>query len=195
MQSRRLRQPLAVKIEANRSVTRDAFAGRSRTRSRIASLTILQRRPNRDPTSRLARVHRELIISLAARHHLPAIYAFRLFVADGGLISYGPDAIDPYRRAAGYVDRILKGQKPADLPVQAPVKYEITINFSRGLLRRIRPGHTAIAARACRRGDRVGGGQIAAARRRPAPGYPRMVVFGASDPLPSVAARVGSLNR
>lgn len=80
-------------------------------------------------TSRLARAHRELIISLAARHRLPAIYAFRLFVTDGGLISYGPDSIDPYRRAAGYVDRILKGQKPADLPVQAPVKYEITINL------------------------------------------------------------------
>ncbi len=80
-------------------------------------------------TSRLARVHRELIISLAARYHLPAIYAFRLFVANGGLISYGPDSIDPYRRAAGYVDRILKCEKPADLPVQAPVKYEITINL------------------------------------------------------------------
>jgi putative ABC transport system substrate-binding protein len=80
-------------------------------------------------TSRLARVHRELIISLAARHHLPAIYAFRVYVAGGGLISYGPDSTDPYRRAAGYVDRILKGEKPADLPVQAPTKYELVINL------------------------------------------------------------------
>ena len=63
-----------------------------------------------------------LIISLAARHRLPAAYPFRLFVADGGLVSYGPDTIDPYKRAAGYVDRILKGEKPADMPVQAPTK-------------------------------------------------------------------------
>jgi len=79
--------------------------------------------------STLAAVHRELIITLAARHKLPAVYFFRFFVAGGGLISYGPDPIDPYRRAAGYVDRILKGEKPADLPVQAPVKYELAINL------------------------------------------------------------------
>ena len=73
--------------------------------------------------------HRKLIIALAARHRLPAVYAFRFMAADGGLISYGPDSVDPYRRAATYVDRILKGEKPGDLPVQAPVKYELVINL------------------------------------------------------------------
>jgi putative ABC transport system substrate-binding protein len=73
--------------------------------------------------------HRDLIIELAARHKLPAIYFDRTFVAAGGLISYGPDQVDQYRQAAGYVDRILKGEKPADLPVQAPVKYETLINL------------------------------------------------------------------
>ena len=70
-----------------------------------------------------------LIISLAAQHRLPATYPFRLYVAAGGLIGYGPDPIDPHRRAAGYVDRILKGEKPANLPVQAPSKYELVINL------------------------------------------------------------------
>jgi putative ABC transport system substrate-binding protein len=74
-------------------------------------------------------IRRDLIIALAARHRLPAVYSFRYFVTAGGLISYGPDTIDPLRRAAGYVDRILKGEKPADLPVQAPVKYELVINL------------------------------------------------------------------
>jgi len=74
-------------------------------------------------------LHRKLIIALAARHRLPAIYGYPSFVTDGGLISYGPDSMDGYRRAAGYVDRILKGAKPADLPVQAPVKYELAINL------------------------------------------------------------------
>ena len=74
-------------------------------------------------------VHRDLIITLAARHRLPAVYSFRYFVTAGGLISYGPNPIDLYRRAAGYVDRILKGEKPADLPVQAPTKYELVINL------------------------------------------------------------------
>src|SRR3954468_21469501 len=73
--------------------------------------------------------HRDLIVTLAARHRLPAIYASRYFVTDGGLISYGPDILDQYRRAAGYVDRILKGEKPADLPVQAPTKYDLLINL------------------------------------------------------------------
>jgi putative ABC transport system substrate-binding protein len=77
----------------------------------------------------LATFHRGLIISLAARHRLPAVYISRFFVTEGGLISYGPDLIDHYRRAAGYVDRILKGEKPADLPVQAPTKYETVINL------------------------------------------------------------------
>jgi putative ABC transport system substrate-binding protein len=74
-------------------------------------------------------IHRELIIMLAARHRLPTVYPFRYFVTDGGLISYGPNLIDIYRRAAGYVDRILKGEKPADLAVQAPTKYELVINL------------------------------------------------------------------
>jgi len=76
-----------------------------------------------------ATVHRSLIIALAARHKLPAIYFERTFAVDGGLISYGPDLIDQYRRAPSYVDRILKGEKPADLPVQAPTKYELAINL------------------------------------------------------------------
>jgi putative ABC transport system substrate-binding protein len=74
-------------------------------------------------------VHRDLIVKLAARHRLPAVYPFRFWVAGGGLISYGPDLVDQYRRAAGYVDRILKGEKAADLPVQAPTKYETVLNL------------------------------------------------------------------
>ena len=79
--------------------------------------------------SPLATVHRDLIITLAARHKLPAVYFERHFVAAGGLISYGPNIVDQYQHAAGYVDRILKGEKPADLPVQAPTKYELVINL------------------------------------------------------------------
>ena len=76
-----------------------------------------------------AQRHRDLIVTLAARHKLPAVYFERSFVAAGGLISYGADFVDQYRRAAGYVDRILKGEKPADLPVQAPTKYEMVLNL------------------------------------------------------------------
>ena len=77
----------------------------------------------------MAAVNRELIIALAARYKLPAVYYQRFFVTDGGLISYGPNTIDPYRRAASYVDRILKGEKPADLPVQEPTKIVLAINL------------------------------------------------------------------
>jgi len=100
--------------EIERAVT--AFA-----RSRSGGLIVT--------VSSLALVHRDLIIKLAARHKLPAVYFQRPFVAGGGLISYGADPVDQYRRAASYVDRILKGEKPADLPVQAPTKYELVINL------------------------------------------------------------------
>jgi putative tryptophan/tyrosine transport system substrate-binding protein len=74
-------------------------------------------------------IHRDLIITLAARHRLPAVYAYRVFVTHGGLITYGPDIASQYRRAAGYANRILKGENPADLPVQSPTKYELVINL------------------------------------------------------------------
>jgi ABC-type uncharacterized transport system substrate-binding protein len=80
-------------------------------------------------SSPLAALHRKLIVSLAARHKLPAVYAAQYIASVGGLVSYGPDFVDQYRHAAGYVDRILKGEKPADLPVQAPTKYELVINL------------------------------------------------------------------
>jgi putative ABC transport system substrate-binding protein len=79
--------------------------------------------------SALASVPRDRIIALAARHKLPTVYPYRDMVIGGGLIAYGPDLIDRFGRAAGYVDRILKGEKPADLPVQAPTKYELVINL------------------------------------------------------------------
>ena len=93
-----------------------------------ATVTAHAREPNGGlivPASPLSIVQRDLIITLAAQHRLPAVYSLRFFVASGGLISYGPDTIEPVPRAAGYVDRILKGEKPADLPVQAPTKYEL----------------------------------------------------------------------
>jgi putative ABC transport system substrate-binding protein len=92
-------------------------------------------------------IHRGLIITLAARHKLPAVYVERSFVAAGGLISYGANQIDQYRRAAGYVDRILKGEKPADLPVQSPTKYELVINLktAKALALTVPPSLLAIA--------------------------------------------------
>ena len=80
------------------------------------------------PSGRVS-LHRDLIIAVAARHKLPAVYPFHYMVTGGGLISFAPDWVDQYRPAAGYVDRILKGEKPADLPVQAPTKYELVINL------------------------------------------------------------------
>jgi putative ABC transport system substrate-binding protein len=79
--------------------------------------------------SPLTAIHRDLIVALAAQHRLPAVYPFRYFATRGGLISYGPDSIEPYRQAAGYVDRILRGEKPTNLPVQAPAKYDLVINL------------------------------------------------------------------
>jgi putative ABC transport system substrate-binding protein len=96
------------------------------------AVTAFARSPNGGlivTASALATRHRDLIIALAARHRLPAVYSYRYMVAAGGLVSYGPDSIDQYRRAAGYVDRILKGEKPSDLPVQAPTKYALVINL------------------------------------------------------------------
>ena len=95
-------------------------------------ITAFAREPNGGlvvPVSASAVRHRDAIITGAARHRLPSVYAYRHFVSAGGLISYGPDLLGQYRRAAGYVDRILKGEKPADLPVQAPTKYELVINL------------------------------------------------------------------
>src|SRR5262249_30431991 len=81
------------------------------------------------PASGVATSHSGFIVELAARYKLPAVYAFRDIVIDGGLVSYGPDWLDQYRRSADYVDRILRGEKPADLPVQAPTKYELVVNL------------------------------------------------------------------
>jgi putative ABC transport system substrate-binding protein len=81
------------------------------------------------PVSARAVIHQQTIIEQAARHRLPAVYPYRYFVTSGGLLSYGPDLVDQYHRAAGYVDRILKGERPADLPVQAPTKYELVVNL------------------------------------------------------------------
>jgi len=107
----------------------DQLSGPRRDRARYYCI---RRVPNCGPivtATALAVVHRELILTLAARHKLPAVYFERLFVTGGGLISYGPDVADQYTRAASYVDRIFKGEKPADLPVQAPTKYELVIDL------------------------------------------------------------------
>ena len=96
------------------------------------AIVAFSRVPNRGliATSALAlNAHRDLILGLAARHRLPAIYPRRFWVDQGGLVSYGPDVVTSSRLAAGYVDRILKGEKPADKPVQAPTKYELVINL------------------------------------------------------------------
>ena len=95
------------------------------------AVTAFARSPNGGliVTSGSTAFHRDLITSLAARHRLPTVFPYRYFVIAGGLISYGPNSIDPSRRAAGYIDRILKGEKPADMPVQAPTKYELVINL------------------------------------------------------------------
>jgi putative ABC transport system substrate-binding protein len=96
------------------------------------AITAFAREPNGGlivTGSALAASHRDLIIALAARHRLPAVYPQRFYVTGGGLMSYGPDTVDPFRRAAAYVDRILKGEKPSELPVQAPIKYDLAINL------------------------------------------------------------------
>jgi putative ABC transport system substrate-binding protein len=96
------------------------------------AITAFARTPNGGlivTTNTLTGVRRDLIVALAARHRLPAVYPYRFYVTSGGLISYGPDTVDPFRRAAEYVDRILRGEKPADLPVQAPTKFEMAINL------------------------------------------------------------------
>jgi putative tryptophan/tyrosine transport system substrate-binding protein len=96
------------------------------------SLTAVARVPHAGliaVVSAAGQLHRELVATLSAKHRLPTVYPYRFFVTGGGLISYGPDLVSQYRRAAGYVDRILKGEKPADLPVQAPTKYELVINL------------------------------------------------------------------
>jgi ABC-type uncharacterized transport system substrate-binding protein len=96
------------------------------------AITAFARQPNGGlivTGSALATSHRAMIIALAAQYRLPAVYPQHHYVTGGGLISYGPDTVDPFRRAAGYIDRILKGEKPADLPVQAPTKYGLVINL------------------------------------------------------------------
>jgi putative ABC transport system substrate-binding protein len=96
------------------------------------AVTAFAREPNGGlvvAVSAMSQIHRELIVTLAARHRLPAVYPYRFFVTHGGLISYGPDLVGLYRRAAGYVDRVLRGEKPADLPVQSPTRYELAINL------------------------------------------------------------------
>ena len=90
-------------------------------------------------------VHRDLIVTLAMRYHLPTVYPQRLFAVAGGLISYGSSTIDPYRRAASYVDRILRGTKPSDLPVQNPTKFELVINLKTGKTLGLEVPHSLLA--------------------------------------------------
>jgi putative ABC transport system substrate-binding protein len=123
VRSRRLHPSLGVEVRPigvrGRAAIERAIA--SFARDRNSGLIV--------PGSGSAVSNRKFIIQLAGQHDLPAVYPYRFFVTDGGLISYGPDLIDQYWRAAGYVDRILKGEKPGDLAVQAPTKYELAINL------------------------------------------------------------------
>ena len=121
-------RPLGSQVRAH-SASKDARERADDTRPEPGSSARVSNGGLIVTASALATRHRDLIIALAARHRLPAVYAYRYMVAAGGLASYGPDPIEQYRRAAGYVDRILKGEKPADLPVQAPTKYELVINL------------------------------------------------------------------
>ena len=105
------------------------------------------------PWTALSSVHRDLIIALAAQNELPAVYFQRFFVTGGGLLSYGPDFLDQYRRAVGYVDRILKGEKPAEFPVQVPTNYQLAINLKTA--KALGLNCTALATRPRRRGDRM----------------------------------------
>ena len=96
------------------------------------AVTVFAERPNGAlivTASAYTTIHRELIIALARRHQLPAVYPYRYYITSGGLLSYGPDPVDQFRHAAGYVDRILKGEKPADLPVQEPTKFDLVLNL------------------------------------------------------------------
>ena len=124
--------------------------------------------------SALGIVHRKLITTLAARYD-PAVYPGRFYVTAGGLISYGPDLIDQFRGAATYVDRILKGEKPADLPVQAPTKYELVINLKTAKALGLTLPR---AARPCRRGDRINGAMSAIGTKRTSRSALHMSAFG-----------------
>jgi putative ABC transport system substrate-binding protein len=120
------------------------------------AVTAFARSPNGGmivTASALATRHRDLVISLAERLRLPAVYPYRRFVDDGGLASYGPDFVDQYRQAAGYVDRVLKGEKPAEMPVQAPTRYETIINLK--TIKSLGPHCASRGTRARRRGGRI----------------------------------------
>ena len=117
----RRREPHEIDGERAREVLPDTHGRADFARTPNAGLIVTM---GPSPT-----VHGQLLIMLAARHRLPTIYPYRFYVSDGGLISYGPDVVDQYRRAASYVDRILRGEKPADLPVQVPTNYQLAINL------------------------------------------------------------------